>query len=103
MEKIGDAVKATKTFVQNGVAKGKAKIEEAGGFEGLKAKAKDALAEVKTNFRPDENATGMQKVTSRFVNLWKSGTTGKSALISCSVTRLVSPRTPSLSTLAAMA
>lgn len=84
MEKIGDAVKATKAFVQNGVAKGKAKIEEAGGFEGLKAKAKDALAEVKTNFRPDENATGMQKVTSRFVNLWKSGTTGKAALISVS-------------------
>ena len=85
MGKIGDAVKTTKAFIQNGVSKGKEKLEEAGGFEGLKAKAKDALAEVKANFRSDENATGMQKVTSRFVNLWKSGTTGKSALISCSV------------------
>ena len=47
------------------------------------AKAKGALAEIKANFKADEGTTGFRKVQSMFVNLWKSGTAGKGALIAC--------------------
>ena len=53
------------------------------------AKAKDAFAEIKDNFKADEGTTGFRKVQSMFVNLWKSGTTGKGALIACSVAVLL--------------
>ena len=53
------------------------------------AKAKGALAEIKANFKADEGTTGFRKVQSMFVNLWKSGTTGKGALIACSVVVLL--------------
>ncbi len=52
-------------------------------------KAKGVLAEVKANFKADEGTTGFRKVQSMFVNLWKSGTTGKGALIACSVVVLL--------------
>lgn len=80
--KTGDAVKVTKGSMPNGMSQCKARSEEAGGLGGLKAKVKDALTEITTNFKPDENTAGIQNVTSRFVNLWKSGTPGKATLIS---------------------
>ncbi len=48
------------------------------------SKAKSAVSEIKANFKADEGTTGFRKVQSMFVNLWKSGATGKGALIACS-------------------
>lgn len=45
------------------------------------AKAKAAMLEVKSNFRADEGTTGFPKIKSMFVNLWKSGKSGREALI----------------------
>ncbi|MBQ7177169.1 MAG: hypothetical protein IJS08_07115 [Victivallales bacterium] len=53
------------------------------------AKAKVALSEIKANFKADEGTTGFPKVKSMFVNLWRSGTTGKAALVSASVVSLL--------------
>lgn len=63
-----DGVKAKLAFVRDAVL----------------PKMQSAISEVKTNFRADEGATGFPKVKSMFVNLWKSGTTGKGTLIVCS-------------------
>ena len=57
----------------------KEKAKEA--LNGAKAKAKGVLAEIKANFKPDEGAEGVKKYKSMFVNLWKSGTTGKVAVV----------------------
>lgn len=48
-------------------------------------KVKSALSEIKTNFKADEGTTGFPKVKSMFVNLWKSGTYGRAALVASSV------------------
>ena len=48
------------------------------------SKTKNAMSEIKANFKADEGTTGFRKVQSMFVNLWKSGATGKGALIACS-------------------
>ena len=45
------------------------------------SKAKAAMSEIKANFRADECTTGVRKIQSMFVNLWKCGIVGKSALI----------------------
>ena len=45
------------------------------------AKAKVALSEIRANFKADEGTTGFPKVKSMFVNLWRCGIVGKSALI----------------------
>ena len=52
-------------------------------------KAKAAMSEIKANFKADEGTSGARKYQSMFVNLWKSGTTGKGALIACSVVVLL--------------
>ena len=57
----------------------KKKAKEA--LDGAKEKAKSVLAEIKANFKADEGAEGVKKYKSMFVNLWKSGTTGKVAVI----------------------
>ncbi len=48
------------------------------------SKTRSALSEIRDNFKAGEGTTGFRKIESRFVNLWKSGTTGKGALIACS-------------------
>ncbi len=53
------------------------------------AKAKAAMLEIKDNFKADEDATGARKIQSRFVNLWKSGITGRAAMIASSVVVLL--------------
>ena len=49
------------------------------------AKSKVAMSEIKANFKADEGATGVRKITSMFVNLWKSGVAGKCALTVCAL------------------
>lgn len=53
------------------------------------AKAKGAMSEIKANFKADDGTTGFRKIQSMFVNLWKSGMTGKSTLIACPVAVLL--------------
>lgn len=53
------------------------------------AKGKTVLDEIKTNFKADEGAVGFKKFKSRFFNLWKSGITGKGALIASITTILI--------------
>ena len=53
------------------------------------AKARAAMSEIKANFKADEGATGARKIQSRFVNLWKSGTPGRVALIATPVAVLL--------------
>ena len=53
------------------------------------AKAKAAMSEIKANFKADEGTTGVRKIQSMFVNLWKSGKTGRVALIASSVVVLL--------------
>ncbi len=53
------------------------------------AKARAAMSEIKDNFKADEGATGARKIQSRFVNLWKSGTPGRVALIATPVVVLL--------------
>ena len=65
----------------------KEKVKEA--FGETTAKAKAAMSEIKGNFKADEGTTGFRKVQSMFVNLWKSGTTGKAFLIACPVVVLL--------------
>ena len=60
-------------------------------LNGAKEKAKDALFEIKTNFKADEGTSGARKIKSMFANLWKSGTTGKAALIASAVVVLLLP------------
>ena len=57
----------------------KEKVKDA--MSGAKEKANGVLAEIKANFKPDEGAEGVKKYKSMFVNLWKSGTTGKVAIV----------------------
>lgn len=57
--------------------------------DAMVAKAKVAMAEIKANFKPDEGTTGAKKIQSMFVNLWKSGTTGKGALVAATVVVLL--------------
>ena len=57
----------------------KEKAKEA--LNGAKEKAKGVLAEIKANFKADEGAEGVKKYKSMFVNLWKSGMTGKVAVV----------------------
>ena len=57
----------------------KEKVKDA--MSGAKEKAKGVLAEIKANFKPDEGAEGVKKYKSMFVNLWKSGTSGKVAVV----------------------
>lgn len=59
----------------------KEKAKEA--LNGAKEKVKGALAEIKANFKADAGAEGVKKYQSMFINLWKSGTTGKVALAVC--------------------
>ena len=61
----------------------KEKAKEA--LDDAKAKTKVALSEIKANFKADEGAEGVKKYQSMFVNLWKSGQTGKVALVAASV------------------
>lgn len=56
----------------------KEKAKEA--MNGAKERTKGVLAEIKANFKADEGAEGVKKYKSMFVNLWKSGTTGKVAV-----------------------
>ena len=49
------------------------------------AKAKVALSEIRANFKSDEGATGVRKIQSMFVNLWKSGQNGRVALVASTV------------------
>ena len=44
-------------------------------------KAKGIAAEIKENFKADEGTEGMEKTKSMFSNLWKSGITGKIAIV----------------------
>ncbi len=53
----------------------------AGGNGGLSSKAKDIAAEIKENFKADEGTEGVEKTKSMFSNLWKSGITGKIAIV----------------------
>lgn len=52
-------------------------------------KAKSVFSEIKTNFKADEGTSGARKVQSMFANLWKSGTTGKAALVAASIVVLL--------------
>ena len=65
----------------------KEKVKEA--FGETTAKAKAAMSEIKGNFKADEGTTGFRKVQSMFVNLWKSGQSGRIALIASSVVILM--------------
>ena len=67
----------------------KAKLKDA--RDTVLPKVKSALSEIKTNFKADEGTTGFPKVKSMFVNLWKSGTVGKAALIAAAVIILLLP------------
>ena len=53
----------------------------AGGNGGLASKAKGIAAEIKENFKADEGSEGVEKTKSMFTNLWKSGVTGKIAIV----------------------
>lgn len=68
----------------------KAKIDEAKAklssvWDAVLPKVKSVMFEIKTNFRADEGMTGVPKVRSMFVNLWKSGNVGKSTLMAAIV------------------
>lgn len=78
--KIKDVLENSKASVLSAMASGKGKFDAAGGLDGIKAKALVLLKEVQNNFKADEGAQGGRKVQSMFVNLWKSGTVGKSVL-----------------------
>ena len=58
-------------------------------LNGAKEKAKSALSEIKANFKADEGTEGVKKYKSMFANLWKSGTTGKGALVAASIVVLL--------------
>lgn len=58
-------------------------------LNGAKEKAKVALSEIKANFKADEGTSGARKIQSMFANLWRSGTTGKAALIAGSMAALL--------------
>ena len=64
-------------------AKGKVALNNAS------EKAKSVFSEIKTNFKADEGAEGIKKYKSMFANLWKSGTTGKAALVAASIVVLL--------------
>lgn len=49
------------------------------------AKAKTVLSEINANFKSDEGTTGVRKIQSMFVNLWKSGHNGRVALVASTV------------------
>lgn len=51
------------------------------GLDKLKEKAGGIASEIKANFKADEGAEGAQKAKSIFANLWKSGLTGKVAIV----------------------
>lgn len=51
------------------------------GLDKLKEKAGGIASEIKANFKADEGAEGAQKAKSMFANLWKSGITGKIAIV----------------------
>ena len=51
------------------------------GLDKLKEKAGDIASEIKDNFKADEGTEGAQKARSMFANLWKSGVTGKVAIV----------------------
>ena len=51
------------------------------GLDQLKEKAGGIASEIKDNFKADEGAEGAQKAKSMFANLWKSGITGKVAIV----------------------
>lgn len=53
--------------------------------QNAKEKLSKALTDIKANFKPDDGAVGGQKIQSMFVNLWKSGVTGKVTLITSSL------------------
>ena len=52
-----------------------------GGIDNLKGKAQDIASEIKANFKADEGTEGTEKAKSMFANLWKSGITGKVAIV----------------------
>lgn len=45
------------------------------------AKGKTVLEEIKSNFKADEGTVGFKKIQSMFSNLWKSGMTGRTAIV----------------------
>ena len=51
------------------------------GLDKLKEKAGGIASEIKDNFKADEGTEGAAKAKSMFANLWKSGITGKVAII----------------------
>ena len=51
------------------------------GLDKLKEKAGGIASEIKDNFKADEGAEGAAKAKSMFANLWKSGITGKVAIV----------------------
>lgn len=51
------------------------------GLDNLKDKAQGIASEIKANFKADEGTEGTQKAKSMFANLWKSGITGKVAIV----------------------
>ena len=51
------------------------------GLDKLKEKAGGIASEIKDNFKADEGTEGAQKAKSMFANLWKSGVTGKVAIV----------------------
>ena len=69
----------TKAKIDEAKAKGKVALNRAS------EKAKSVFSEIKTNFKADEGAEGVKKYKSMFANLWKSGTTGKAALVAASI------------------
>ena len=63
---------------------GKIEIDKAKAMlKTVSSKLKASLCEVRDNFNADDGATGFQGVKSKFVNLWKSGTPGRVAIIIC--------------------
>lgn len=51
------------------------------GLDKLREKAGGIASEIKDNFKADEGAEGAAKAKSMFANLWKSGVTGKVAIV----------------------
>ena len=72
-----EAAAKAQEIAKQGISTAKKKFEEAGGVDGMKAKGKGFLGEIKAGFKPDEGASGFKGFSSRIKNLWKSGISGK--------------------------
>ncbi len=63
----------------------RARFEAAGGVEGIKTKCFVFAREIKAGFVPDEDKSGVKKFGSRFINLWKSGQSGRISIVAVAV------------------